>query len=172
MTELRARTVFDSAELERFGRYQIGHQKKLWVLLGFFELMFLLRTLGHIANEGFDSTAFSYILTMCLLGGAFVAALLLGPRVASKKSELLGAVCELEFREDGFQSTLRSETLSDDAFVRYGSLYRVAETERNIYLFISARNAYVVDKTCFLAGDTDGLRTLLREKVGAEKFKK
>lgn len=70
------------------------------------------------------------------------------------------------FREDGFHSSVRTATLTEEADIAYSGLYRVKEGQQYFYLFASRRSANIVDKTTMEPGHAAILSGWMKNALG------
>ena len=86
------------------------------------------------------------------------------PRFIVNKSPILNANILFEFHEDIFKisATLKNGTESSE--LNYSAIVKLMESKQDIYLFISQRQCYILDKSSFTVGCSEDFLKFLQEK--------
>lgn len=75
------------------------------------------------------------------------------------------------FEEYAMRADQYGENASSSSSVRYAVIWRIYETDRFFYIYVSSRQAYVVDKSTVTGNTAEGLRMFLVKAVGMSKYK-
>lgn len=70
------------------------------------------------------------------------------------------------FDENDISISSEADTISGTSKLRYTGLYKVYETKKDFYIFITPVVAFLVSKMDFLSGSPDKYRDLLQLKIG------
>lgn len=106
-----------------------------------------------------------------VFGVVFFPLLLIMQKVANDKnvkSMLLQNVYnEYQFDEDKIViQTFRNDTKVGESIFEYGQIVKVQEYDSTYYIYISSRQAFIVDKNSFTEGTQTDLTIMLATKLG------
>ena len=93
------------------------------------------------------------------------------PRIAIKKAHNRDAVLNYVFREDGADFTAEAMMMTSSGSFKYPAIIKVCYNDPDIYLFISKRQAYIVDTTEMDDAELYALRSLVTKHLPARKVK-
>ena len=76
------------------------------------------------------------------------------------------------FEDDQFMVTSDSPIFSGETRAQYSVLMKAYETDDYFFLYITPRQAYLIGKNDFTAGNSDELRQKLVESLGMKFYKR
>ncbi len=110
----------------------------------------------------------SYILLcfalVIFLDITYVFCYLILPRITINKALGLNNNTFFEFLEDTLKVSVVNKNITDHAELNYSLVKKIMESKYDIYLFISNRQCYILDKSGFELGSPDELLKFLKEK--------
>ena len=106
-----------------------------------------------------------------VFGFAFFPIIILMQRIATKKNiqrmMLDGMINKYEFGQDNFTViTDKGGQKIGESIVTYNDVIKVAEYDDSFYIFISSRQAFIVDKKGFTEGSSAELSVLFATRLG------
>ena len=116
----------------------------------------------------------SFSLLPCILLAVGIFVLLwahLIPAVLSRQnvkeaSSIMQTGLNIVFGEKDISISSEADTISGTSKLRYNALYKVYETKKDFYIFVTPVVAFLVSKMDFLRGAPDEFRALLQLKIG------
>lgn len=106
------------------------------------------------------------VLDVTLLFSAFVI-----PRLTAKKSPAIDAMMEYCFNEEDMNISSETKTEKANATFKYAAIVKVGKRNDDVYLFISARQAYIVDVSELSEIELLALKALVTSHLPARKVK-
>lgn len=162
-------TVYTKERLLRFQRHVAASKWIMWILLGVCTLI----VLGSTALLALlHAVTFEIIVccTVCvLLDLIYLAAYVILPPFLVKRAKNLNTSLTYVFKEDCFEVDASNAYIQEHATVQYSMISRVRTVADEMYLFISRRQAYVVDISALTAAQGILLRTVLTDVLGKKK---
>ncbi len=120
----------------------------LWVIVALCEVLgFGLMLLGAFLHGGTAGDA-AYFFMLVLMAVLVLVAWFVYPRMGYR-SYSKGVAQSYRFGANGVEITTTGQDLSAEQNLQYTGLYRVCETKGFFYLFLSSRQALIVDKGGF-----------------------
>lgn len=146
------KTLYDKKRLIRFSDFVMLQKRFFWAFMIVATLLVSICVAFSLAIKSNDSTIFICFGLIVFIDITYVFFSFVFPRIAVKKSPSLDAEVSYEFDDDCFKIDSISKNSKENAELKYSSLVKVMESQHDIYLFISARQAYVLDKSAFTVG--------------------
>ena len=158
------KTIYDKKRLIRFNDFCMLRKGILWGFIIFVAICVLLQYLSSalLSPNGVGDPRLAILYLIFLVLVVFVYFVF--PRLGRKKSPAFNAETSFEFGEDGFKVCANTSNLKETADLKYSSLVKVMEGKQDIYLFISKRQSYIIDKSGFTAGNPEDLIIFLQSK--------
>ena len=169
--ELKISTVYTKQRLVRFNDYFWAQRK------GFFATFVVCTLLVWgcaIFLSIFDALSDTIrlccgmvtVLDITLLFSAFLI-----PRLTVKKSPTINAVMGYSFNEEEMKITAETNTENASVTLKYAAIVKVGKKNDDLYLFISARQAYIVDVSALSEIELLALKALVTSHLSARKVK-
>ena len=164
-------TVYTYERLLRFSQHATIFRYK-WLMISsmIWSLLFLFVAIVFIVLWGAVKAflpVFALIAALWLWNGL----LMLLPRLTIKKSPNVGAELHYVFDAEGFTVHARTAHAEETKRMSYSGLTKVVKNKTEIYLFISAGQAHLVDAEAFSAEQLDILKITLSAYVPPKKMK-
>jgi len=118
------------------------------------------------------SMHFSLLPCILLAVGIFVLLWAhLIPHVLSKQntkeaSSQTQSGLNIVFGENDISISSEGDNMSGTSKLRYKALFKVYETKKDFYIFLTPVVAFLISKTGFISGSPDELKVLLQPKIG------
>jgi hypothetical protein len=93
------------------------------------------------------------------------------PRLTVKKARSLNATIHFLFEDEGMKIESEVPNATESSTIKYPFIVKVARKNTELYLYISPRQAYIVDLSELSHEDTEQIRSLLTAHVPKKKFK-
>ena len=137
----------------------------LWILVAVCEVLgFGLMLVGQLLHgEGMEPQLLVMLAFMVVL---VLFAWFVYPRMGYR-SYSKGVVQHYRFEESSMGITTSGQELSAEQSLNYAGLYRVCETKGYFYLFLSSRQAFIVDKGGF---SSEEHISLLRQRLQHKRY--
>lgn len=162
-------TVYTKERLLRFQRHIAASKWIMWILLGVCTLI----VLGSTALLALLHAVTFEIIVCCavclLLDLLYLLAYVILPPFLVKKAKNLDTSLTYVFKEDCFEVDASNAFIQEHATVQYSMINRVRTVADEMYLFISRRQAYVVDLSTLTDVQKMMLRTMLTAVLGKKK---
>lgn len=75
-----------------------------------------------------------------------------------------------EFRNNDFIIKQKNNLYTGESAIKYEALYKVYETETMFYVFITPRQAFLINKNGIIDDNPNSLRTILMNEVDRKKY--
>ena len=157
-------TIYDKERLVRFNSFIALRKRFFWSVLILGTVLITACLAIFIVLDPHNSSiwfcaGFVYIIDVTYAFCYFVL-----PRFIVNKSPILNANILFEFHEDFFKisATLKNGTESSE--LNYSAVVKLMESKQDIYLFISQRQCYILDKSSFTVGCSEDFLKFLQEK--------
>ncbi|MBQ9743149.1 MAG: YcxB family protein [Ruminococcus sp.] len=164
-------TEYNYKRRVRFTDYYSTHRVILWVLIGIFALYGIYWIRDMILNGVwlyYNLFPLIYCLFFIIL---LVFSYFILPRIRLRKSDANNLTCTLTFNEDAFVMVTDSPLVQENSRISYEQIYKVAEGKEDMYIFLTKRNALIVDKSGFVQGDESKLKAFLSTKLDKKKIR-
>ncbi len=166
----RIKTTLSVPLMLQFNRSQ--SVKAVWLPLLLGVLLAGLGTIYIVGGDNLFSGVFVIVMGVLLPGLFFLVSEVFMRKSIGNSPVLRSAtVQEFTFGEEGVLLHEESRVVTaSDTELKYGAFFKVEEKRTVYYLFIGKHQAYIADKSGFVAGNVEALNELLRQKLGA-RFK-
>lgn len=136
-------------------------------------LMPLLLILVFFFSINLTQSLWVPLALVAIVAGYFIYMFFIKPNQLFRKQA--GAALNTEvtiFTDNGFTRSVRNEEggMPENTSGQYTLFVQAVETRSDFFLFYSPSQAYMIDKRYFTKGNSQELRTTLRQKLGI-KFK-
>ena len=167
-----ATTEYSLERLVRFSRFTSIKKKWVWIFIAVCTAIVGLTFTLQFTLLGFDATLTWAFVGILLIDALYVFLCFVFPKIALKKSPALGAGVRYEFYDDGYKIDTELRTGKESSELSYETITKVLSSKKDIYLYISANQAYVVDKNAFTLGTAEDFLNFIELKIEARKFLK
>ena len=157
-------TIYDKKRLIRFSDFVALRKRFFWIFIVVCNALILVAFAFNIAFKSYDSVIPSCFTLTIVIDLICVFCSFIFPRITVKRSPALNADILFEFQEDSFKVSAKTKNSTDFSELNYPALVKVMESEQDIYLYLSARQAYVLDKSGFNSGSPDEFVEFLKDK--------
>ena len=158
------RTIYDKERLIRFNSFVILKKKFFWVFMIVCTVLVSIPFALTLALKSYDSTILLYFVLIAVVDITYAFCALILPRITINKATALNADILFEFQEDTFKISATTKNATESSELNYSILVKVMESNRDIYLFISQRQGYILDKSGFNLGCPDEFVKFLKNK--------
>lgn len=164
-------TVYDRERILRLKNYFARSKFVFWIVMGIASLLvFASFTLLAILD------ALSFQIWACLISVIFIDILylfsyLVLPRIALNKNKSLNVKITYSFDTDSFQLNAVNEHMNENMTAKYTMLIKVVKENTDLYMFISNRQAYVVDLSGLSEEQCDALKETMEKHIRPNKIK-
>lgn len=158
------RTVYDKDRLIRFSNYITLRKKFFWAFMIVCTVLVSISFALTLALGICDYNIIFYFALIIFLDITQVFCYFILPRLTVNKAFGLNTNILFEFQEDTFTISAVNKNATEHSELNYSSLKKVMESKRDIYLFISAKQGYILDKSGFELGCPDEFLNFLKEK--------
>ena len=158
------RTVYDKERLIRFNNFSILKKRFFWTVMIVCTVLVSISFALTLALKMYDST---FLLCFALTGVIDIMCVfcyLILPRITINKAIVLNANILFEFKEDTFKISAANKNGTECSELNYSSIKKMMESKYDIYLFISTRQGYILDKSGFELGCPEELLKFLKDK--------
>ncbi len=166
-------TVYTKERLFRFNLYYQLVQRKWFLILLAFEMILTAVILIKDIADGPPWSEVNMIMfaIIWVLGITWIVTTLIVPRFSYKKAKSLKAVIEMTFSEENLRYSVSSAHSTESGEMQYGMFVKYIRNKDDLYLFISARQVWIVDLSALSPEQTEQLHTLLSQKIVSKKNK-
>ena len=170
--EINNSTVYTRERFFKFNRYFAKNQKFLWIALPiatfFTYLVALLQALFSELSFPMAVCAFTLTLFDIILPLMFF---LIMPRYALKKTKIIDTVIEYKFTESELFVNVSNENIDEKTSIKYSLFQKAAKNKDELYLFLSASNAFVVDLSVTSDEEKAQIKDALKSNLKKVKWK-
>ena len=164
-------TVYDRERILRLNNYFARSKFVFWIVMGIASLLVMASfTLLAILD------ALSFQIWACLISVIFIDILylfsyLVLPRIALNKNKSLNVKITYSFDTDSFQLNAVNEHMNENMTAKYTMLIKVVKENTDLYMFISNRQAYVVDLSGLSKEQIEILKETMEMHIKPNKIK-
>ena len=164
-------TVYDRERILRLNNYFARSKFVFWIVMGIASLLVMASfTLLAILD------ALSFQIWACLILVIFIDILhlfsyLVLPRIALNKNKSLNVKITYSFDTDSFQLNAVNEHMNENMTAKYTMLIKVVKENTDLYMFISNRQAYVVDLSGLSEEQIEMLKETMEKHIRPNKIK-
>jgi hypothetical protein len=159
-----AKTNYDLERLLRLNNFYYSKKKAFWIFLAAaFALILSAFVLNVALNLGDSTITFCFIFAIIMIAVLIFSCFVL-PRFLLKKSPSLNEEILIEFYDDKFAIFSKMANGSGNSEFSYTAIRKIMESKQDFYLFISTRQAFVIDKAAVSLGTSDELKSFLISK--------
>ena len=171
--QLRARTVYSFQVCRDFQIFYNFKQKPwIWMILLIIFLGSLTLAIVSWLQAGFSAFVVTLLLVPVCVVLLLADLLYFVPKKASEAHrDFEYAYSDYLFQADSFSQQSHGRVRMNRQELKYGDLFKVAETPAYFYFYLDKRMVYVVDKQGFREGTPEELREALKTALPAEKLK-
>ena len=173
--EIRASSVYDWQTVKEFNKFHNSKKNKFKrvskVLFPISAVLIAICFISAILLDFIDKQLIIIMAIYVAIAGFVIFAENILPKILFNKNAMVkNTVNTFVFGEEEFSHKSENAVYNDNATIKYSGLHNAYETESFIYLYITARQAFIVDKTKIEDGKEIELTKLLINKLG-EKYK-
>ncbi len=166
-----AKSVYTLDRLMRFNTFHAFSKKWIWILLALCTAFVYVTGIFSIITNGWDNKLAFSMLFITLLDVLYVLLALVLPRFTFKKTPGFEAVIDFQFYDDIFVSDVKTDKLTEHTEVKYESVTNARISGGDLYLYISANQAHIVDTSTLSPNDLSGFIAHIYNAI-PEKAKK
>ena len=161
---------------ERFLRFYYYYQlvKRVWcpIVLGGDMILISAWMVRDLMNGPpvSESVAAAFFIVW-VIGITWIVVALILPLFTVKRAKNLNTVTETTFEEDGMHYNRTSAYSTEEGEVKYGMFVKYIKNKQDLYLFISAKQAWLVDISSLDEQQTQALKAFLKQKIVSKKNK-
>ena len=170
---LQITTVYTKERLLRFYfYYQLVQRVWFPIILGFDMILMSAWVIKDFLNgPPVSESVVAMFGIVWIIGLTWVVAALIVPRFSYKKAKSLNAVMEMTFSEENLRYSVSSAHSTESGEMQYGMFVKYIRNKDDLYLFVSARQVWIVDLSALTPEQTEQLHTLLSQKIVSKKNK-
>ena len=170
--DIKVKTLYDRKTLLDFNSYYVMKKAVLMWVIAISNVLIIAEWITLLALSA-DIGKVMYVISALILAiDVFYFFLyFILPRTSVKKNKLLGTVLNYNFRDGGFFVKAKNKYIDEELTIRYSEIVEVGRGKRDLYLFLAANQAYIVDLTEVSAEDKAALKEKLLIYVSAKKIK-
>ena len=158
------RTTYDEERLLRYHNFLVLRKRFFWsVVIICTVLISIIFALTLIFDPYNSSIWFSFIF-IWTLDMICVFCYFILPHITISKAPQLNTNVLFEFEDNVFKIYATAKSGNESSERNYQSLIKVMESKQDIYLFISQRQAYILNKSCFTVGTSEDFLKFLKSK--------
>lgn len=164
-------TVYDKNRMLRYHYASLKSKKGIWVMMA---VCTLLVVLGHVFlwQKGLDTDTTGMLLWLLLVwDAAYILSSLLIPRFMIKKSPSLNMQLHYSFREEEVEIHGEAANREESSTIGYGAFVKARNNGGDLYLYVSPRQALIVDISGLSPEQGNALKALLETKLGSSQVK-
>lgn len=158
------RTIYDKERLIRFNNFVALRKRFFWIFMIVCTILVSISFALTLALKGYDSTILLCFALIVVVDITYAFCSLILPRITINKAAALNADILFEFQEDTFKISATTKNATESSELNYSALIKVMESSRDIYLYISTRQAYILDKSGFNFGCPNEFVKFLKDK--------
>ncbi len=157
-------TVYDKERLLRFNSFVALTKRVFWSLMIVCTVLITVAFAISLALDPQYNTTWLCFGLVLFSDIICVFCSFILPRFTINKAVGLNADIVYEFDEVTFKISATIKSGTEASELNYSAIVKVMESEQDIYLFISQRQAYVLDKSGFTIGSPEEFLRFLRDK--------
>ena len=158
------RTIYDKERLIRFNNFVVLKKRFFWVFMIVCTVLVSISFALTLALKSYDSTILLCFALIMVVDITCSFCSLILPRITINKATALNADILFEFQDDTFKISATTKNGTESSELNYSALIKVMESNRDIYLYISTRQAYILDKSGFNFGCPSEFVKFLKDK--------
>ena len=170
---IQTTTINTRERLLRLNHYYQLVQRKWLLILLVFEMILTAVILIKDFADGPPLSEVNGIMFVLIwvLGITWIVTMLIVPRFSFKKAKNLNAVIETTFSEQSMRYSVSAAHATESGEMQYGMFVKYIRNKDDLYLFLSARQVWIVDLSALSPEQTEQLHTLLSQKIVSKKNK-
>ena len=157
-------TVYDRERLLRYQNFVALRKSVFWFVMIACTVLVTICLAINYALDLHSSTVRNEVLLIYFIDLIYVFAYFVLPRFTINKNHSLNANLIFEFQESTFKVLVTTKNATDSSELNYSIISKVMESKQDVYLFISRRQSYVLDKSGFTIGNYEDFLKFLKEK--------
>ena len=158
------RTIYDKDRLIRFNMFSVLRKRLFWSFMILSTALVSVSFALTLALEVYDFTMSLCFALIVFIDITYVFCWLILPRITINRSAAINADVLFEFQEDIFKITAEAKNGRESSEMNYSAIKKIMESDRDIYLYTSAYQAYILDKTAFSIGSPDEFVEFIKGK--------
>ena len=158
------RTVYDKERLIRFNKFVVLKKRFSLVLMIVCTVFVSISFALTLALNSYNSTILLGFALVVVCDIMYAFYILILPRIAINKEISLNADILFEFQEETIKISATTKIGAESSELNYSAIIKVMESNRDIYLYISTRQAYILDKSGFNFGCPSEFVKFLKDK--------
>ncbi len=166
---LTVRTYYDKERLFRFSTYVGLHRIWLWICLSAVTALVTVPFVLQFTGAGIDGKIIFGFIIILLVDIFYLFTYFVLPRLTVNKMPLLGITIEFTFLENRFLMNAISKNGEDKSAFKYIDLNRIAEGKKELFLYITKSQAFIVDKSSLSHEQISELKTHIKNKMNGVK---
>ena len=168
---IQIHTVYTKALFLRFNDFVVKSRRRFWIVMIVCSALVYVFSALLLAMDAFDSEIRICLIMVLLLDILYPFAFFVLPRMQVKKNKMLNMRLEYTFDVDSFSLQAENQYTAESATVQYAAITKVSKNKSDLYLFLSSRQAYVVDLSALSPKQIDTLKDIMIAKIPQKKIK-
>ena len=164
-------TVYTKERLLRLSNFVQQSRLWFWIITAVASLLVIAIYFFAVFNDFVNFEITFWFCVVLFFDVFYMFLIFVLPRLMIKKAKNVGTVLEFSFNEENFLIHAVNEHVDESATVKYSMVTKVCNNRDDVYLFISPRQAYIVDLGNSSYEDQVALKRLLQDKVAPGRFK-
>ena len=160
--EFSATTLYTYDRLYSFNMYVVRKKLWFWLLLSFSTVMCAISFGLSLATGDVGIFEIFLIALIILIDAVSLVTYLVIPRSAIKKAPALNSSINFEFYHDCLKISADTKIGKEVSELRYSAIVKYAETNSDVYLFISKNQAFIIDKASLSGVTVEELKEFLQ----------
>ena len=145
-------TVYDKERLLRFNNFVVLRKRVFWFFIIACTVLVTVCLAIVLALDPHDSNIWACAALIYFIDATYAFCYFVLPRFTINKALELNANIIFEFQEDTFKISATTKNGTESSELNYSAIVKIMESKQDIYLFISKRQGYILDKSGFALG--------------------
>ena len=169
--DIKNMTVYTKERLIRFSDYFARTKLPMWIIYAVLTLFIIagdvfLLSQGALTDHMILLSAIALMIDLMM-----VFLFVVMPRLTVNKTNTINACLNYSFGEEEVALESEGKLFRDSSSFKYQAIVKVGKYKDDVYLFISKRQAYIVDLSSMSEDDVLALKARLTLKVSPDKIK-
>ncbi len=169
--EIKITTLQDKKRLIRFSDYFAKMKKSYFIVYALLTLWIFILDAYLYLKDALSFELIAMAVLVVIIDLMLVAVYWIVPRIALGKAHNRDAVLSYVFREDGVYFTAEAMMMKNSGSFDYHAIIKVCKNGGDVYLFISKRQAYIVDVSELSEVELFAFRAYVTDHLPDKKIK-
>lgn len=169
--DIKNTTVYTKERLIRFSDYFARTKLPMWIIYAVLTLHILAGNVFLFIHGALTEQMILISVLALTVDLLMVFLFVVMPRLTVNKTNTLDACLNYSFGEQEVALESEGKLFRDSSSFKYQAIVKVGKYKDDVYLFISKRQAYIVDLSAMSEDDVLALKARLTQKVSPDKIK-